>query len=42
MEKDRTETRNLSEEYPETVLRLEEAWGRWAEKVGYDPEFSFK
>lgn len=31
MEKDRSETTNLADEYPELVRELSEAWQQWAE-----------
>ncbi len=37
MEKDRTETKDLSQDFPEKVVELEELWMDWAKKAGAIP-----
>jgi arylsulfatase A-like enzyme len=37
MENDRTETHNLTEEYPELVRRLSDMWQQWAERANVIP-----
>jgi arylsulfatase len=37
MEKDRTETKNLRNKYPQTAKELETLWDSWAQRVGVYP-----
>ena len=38
LEKDRTETNNLADQYPEKVKKMAEQWQRWAERTHTIPK----